>query len=68
MTAFTFLYTAFAEGQQPETFTSNVEYLAGDELPLSSARWQVDRVAEAGTGYSEEGRTLMRYLYCTIKD
>jgi hypothetical protein len=68
MTALAFLYTAIAQGRPPETFTSNVEYLVGDELPLPSARWTVERVEETGVEYSQGGVATVRLLHCTTRD
>lgn len=49
-----------------EVFTSGVEYRAGDELPLSSARWRVDRVSLAGVEHRSEGTVTVRTLYCHL--
>ncbi len=66
MTALAFLYTAIAEGRPPETFTSNVEYLAGDELPLRSARWTVERVEQEGIEHEHGETVTVRTLYCDV--
>jgi hypothetical protein len=62
-----YAYTAVAPGRDPESFTSNVEYLPGDELPLRSARLTVVRVEEAGTEYSEGEVSIARVLHCRGK-
>jgi hypothetical protein len=63
-----FRYLAVAtNGGAAEEFTSSVEYLAGDELPLRSARWTVERVQEEGI--ERDGRDVftVRTLYCEIR-
>src|SRR6185295_755507 len=51
-----FRYRAVADdGRRTEIFVSNVEYLAGDELPLRSARWTVERVEQEGIEH-DDGR------------
>ena len=67
MTALAFVYTAIAEGRAPETFTSDVEYLVGDELPLRSARWTVEEVQEEGIEYSEGAVATARLLRATTR-
>lgn len=50
-----------------ETFDSNVEYLAGDELPLSSARWRVDSVGgEILVKGSNRVTRVVRELHCQL--
>ena len=62
-----FRYRAVAnDGRNREIFTSNVEYLAGDELPLPSARWQVVRVEQEGFDHEGGATVTVRTLYCTI--
>jgi hypothetical protein len=63
--ATTYSYTAVAPGRAQESFTSDVEYLAGDELPLSIARFTVERVEEAGVEYSEGQASIARVLHCS---
>ena len=61
----TFLYTAVAAGRTSERFTSDVEYRVDDELPLSSARWHVERVELAGDALFGGVRYDWRRLYCS---
>jgi hypothetical protein len=65
-----FQYTAIAlltDGQPiAETFTSDVEYFAGDELPLSSARWHVESVEDGGTRPVHGDEKLVRILRCRL--
>jgi hypothetical protein len=65
-----FYYDAIEElsdGQRiAETFTSNVEYLAGDELPLNSARWTVEYVDRRGTKKIDGHDVNARALRCTL--
>jgi hypothetical protein len=60
-----FRYRAVAnDGRNTEVFTSNVEYLAGDELPLRSARWTVERVEQEGFDHDRGVTVTVRTLYC----
>lgn len=65
--ASSFLYMALANGREPETFTSDVEYQVDDELPLSSARWQVERVELAGEALLEGVSYDSRRLHCSVR-
>jgi hypothetical protein len=58
---------ALANGREPETFTSDVEYQVDDELPLSSARWQVERVELAGEALLEGVSYDSRRLHCSVR-
>jgi hypothetical protein len=66
-----FHYRALAElpDGQPiaETFTSNVEYLAGDELPLGSARWHVESVEQERIDEVNGHKQSVRTLRCVLK-
>ena len=60
-------YRAVAnDGAKTELFTSNVEYLAGDELPLRTARWSVERVEQEGIEHVDGVTVTVRTLYCTL--
>ena len=62
-----FRYRAVADqGRRTEIFTSNVEYVAGDELPLRSARWTVERVEQEGFDHVEGETVTVRILHCAI--
>jgi len=50
-----------------EIFESNVEYLAGDELPLRSARWQVESVEQEGIAHIDGEDQRVRELRCRLK-
>ena len=50
-----------------EIFESNVEYLAGDELPLSSARWHVESVVQEGIAHVGREDQRVRELRCVLK-
>jgi hypothetical protein len=50
-----------------EIFESNVEYLAGDELPLRSARWQVESVEQEGIAHIDGEDQRVRELRCVFK-
>jgi hypothetical protein len=51
-----------------EELLSNVEYVPGDELPLRSARWEVERVVAGGVESEGGGGTVtLRTLYCDIR-
>ena len=50
-----------------EIFESNVEYVAGDELPLSSALWHVERVVQEGIAHVEREDQRVRELRCVLK-
>jgi hypothetical protein len=50
-----------------EIFESNVEYLAGDELPLRSARWQVEAVEQEGIAHIDGEDQRVRELRCALK-
>ena len=45
---------------------ASVEYVAGDELPLSSARWQVESVEDGGTRSVQGTEKLVRVLRCRL--
>ena len=49
-----------------EVFTSNVEYLPGDELPLSSARWRVRTVSDEGISVHGGRAQIVRHLRCML--
>ena len=65
-----FHYQAIAQlpdGQAiAETFTSNVEYLAGDELPLNSARWHVESVEQERIDEIDGHEQSVRTLRCVL--
>src|SRR5690349_908907 len=50
-----------------EIFESNVEYLTGDELPLRSARWEVQTVEQDGIAHIDGEDQRVRELRCTLK-
>jgi hypothetical protein len=50
-----------------EIFESNVEYLAGDELPLRSARWHVEVVEQDGIAHIDGEDQRVRELRCVLK-
>ena len=54
------------DGRHTEIFTSNVEYVAGDKLPLRSARWTVERVEQEGLDHEGGATVTVRTLYCAI--
>jgi hypothetical protein len=49
-----------------EIFTSNVEYMPGDELPLRSARWQVRTVDQEGIARIDGEDQRVRELSCIL--
>jgi hypothetical protein len=65
-----FRYRAVAtdsEGKEIiEIFESNVEYLAGDELPLRSARWRVESVDQEGIAHIDGEDQRVRELSCVL--
>jgi hypothetical protein len=62
-----FRYRAVANGgRNTEIFSSNVEYVAGDELPWRSARWTVERVEQEGFDHIEGASVTVRTLYCAV--
>lgn len=69
-----FDYTAVADGHDDERFTSNIEYVAEDQLPVSEEltldhRWTVERVENTGNTFWAEDRSRQlesRVLYCTV--
>jgi hypothetical protein len=64
-----FRYRALSgDGRRSEIFASNVEYLAGDELPLRSARWTVERVEQEGIEHHDGHDVTVRTLYCVTDD
>ena len=56
-----------AGGDVIEIFTSNVEYIAGDELPLCSARWEVQTVEQEGIAHIDGEDQVVRELRCVLK-
>ena len=64
-----FDYTATADGHKDQSFTSDVAYQAGDELPLGNGRWTVTEVEDVGWNRWDENREetiLSRRLHCTV--
>jgi hypothetical protein len=49
-----------------ECLTSNVEYMAGDELPLRSARWRVRMVMQEGIERIDGQEQTVRDLDCVL--
>ena len=50
-----------------EIFTSSVEYMAGDELPLSSRRWHVRTVRQEGIAHIHGEDQAVRELDCVLR-
>jgi hypothetical protein len=62
-------YRAVVEdGRRAEIFTSDVEYVAGDEIPLRGGRWTVERVEQDGIEHEDGGDVTVRTLYCVAAD
>jgi hypothetical protein len=59
--------TDSAGNEVVEMFQSNVEYLAGDELPLSSGRWHVETVVQEGIEHVAGEDQRVRELLCVLK-
>jgi hypothetical protein len=56
-----------ADGEEVvQVFESNVEYMAGDELPLRSARWHVESVEQEGISHVGGDDQRVRVLFCAL--
>jgi hypothetical protein len=64
-----FDYTAIARDHNEKSFTSEVEFCPGDELPISDGRWLVADVEEIGWTRWDSDRSetiVSRRLLCTV--